>query len=438
MLIAKPFYEKQLNSSKEKGWLLIDKNHVQEVYARYKTPIDTLIKSGYTFHYFNPSFEEPKFEDVMKTAKDSAVSEQVSYWTLLKVLDQKMPSKLPVHLFTDNLAKHFTGSRPEVSLQLKWNVYSPKDTISSWIEKAYKTTNDSIRLVVGHGTSTGTYFTYQNVSKTSNNKFRVQQIGKKLLVSFNDTSKIFVAKPVEVDTSTLAITIFTDQFATDATYVQAAVNAVKDFTKYKINVSVVDEVEKIAPSFTWLFWLSEKVIPASFRRNNVFIYEKGKIENTRTNIITGDNENVSTAGDITLFRSIKIDSKTSNGLVPVWKNGFGETILGVERKEASIYHFYSRINPQWNDLPWSHKFPQIIYRLLFDSSANSNQPIEVDRRVMDVSQIQPVIVPEEGLVSKQELVTRKDLSKLFWILALALFLIERMLSFKTKREEAYG
>ena len=50
-LLAGPLWKK--STIKEKGWLLIDKQGFNKGYNTYKPLIDSLMKDGFTFHYFN-------------------------------------------------------------------------------------------------------------------------------------------------------------------------------------------------------------------------------------------------------------------------------------------------------------------------------------------------------------------------------------------------
>ena len=438
MLIAKPTWETQIKTE-EKGWILIEKSQVREAYNNFKSTIDTLIKSGYTFHYFDLNFGQAKLEDVSKMPADTSKKSALSYWALLKELDQRAPSKLPVYLFSDNQLRKFTGIRPAVSLHLNWGTYRSRDSSSAWIEKAYKTANDSIHLIIGNSKFSGTYYTSQNISRdNSNTKFNVKVADEKTFVSLNDTSKYGINKIVQVDTSALAITIFTDKFEEDAHYLKAAIDAIRDFTKYKMTVSVVKDSRNIPDNYTWLFWLSEEALPESKIKNNVFLYEKGKAENTNGEILTQDEAAFSASEKNGLFKFIPANSISQDSLKTIWKDGFGEPVLSVQKQDAFVYHFYSRFNPQWNDLVWSSSFPQVIYNLIFTQEKNTAEIDDEDKRIMVSSQIQPLKNLPENNVPKQNLIDKKDLSKVFWIIAIILFFAERIISFTRSKAIVYG
>src|SRR5206468_1658044 len=93
-----------------------------------------------------------------------------------------------VYLFTDNRLQHFSGNRPELSLHLLWYTYPSTDSATIWPAKAYKTTTDSIRTVIGKSSNSGTYYTYQNLSYNEvNGQYQVDRNNGKTFVVSNDS-----------------------------------------------------------------------------------------------------------------------------------------------------------------------------------------------------------------------------------------------------------
>ncbi len=84
LLLCKPYFKKQVNLTKEKGWILIERKSVKEAYKKFKPTIDSLLKAGYSFHYFNNGFNKVKFEDALKMEFASIKESDLPYWTLLK------------------------------------------------------------------------------------------------------------------------------------------------------------------------------------------------------------------------------------------------------------------------------------------------------------------------------------------------------------------
>ncbi|MDB5192557.1 MAG: hypothetical protein JWQ96_2120 [Segetibacter sp.] len=434
LLLSNPLWEEQVDLTKEKGWVLIERKSLKEGYNKFKPTVDSLVNAGYSFHYFEKGFATIKLEEALKTDQTSSTESPASYWTLLKELNKQVSEKFPVYIFTENSLNRFNGSRPHLAMNLKWDIYPSADTAVTWMENAFETTTDSVRVAIANSNANGTYYTFQNLSyQTSNEKFDVILEQGKTKVIYKDTLARGFNNTVEVDTSTLKIFIYTDRFTTDANYLQAALNALRDFTKQKIKTTIVGNANSIAKNYDWLFWLSENDLPIALVKNNVFVYEKGKVLNIHSTMLAGGEDGEGSVESLNVYKAI--ENKRVTNSREIWKNGYGEPLL-VKEKSRRVYHFYSRLNPQWNDLPWSNEFPQIIYRLIYNGNAPEvNQP---DKRIVEDLQAQPTIVDEKEVFPKESLLQKHDLTKVLWVVAFIIFLIERIVSYKSKKREVYG
>ena len=131
--------------------------------------------------------------------------------------------------------ENFRGVRPKVSLQLTWHSFVPADTVTASIADAYLTAGDSVHVVVQNTKPSGTFYTFDDLPlHTGNNKnFDISTGENKWFVSLNNS------KPFSIDTSMLRISIFTDKYLQDASYLQAAIEALQQFSKRKIKLSVI-------------------------------------------------------------------------------------------------------------------------------------------------------------------------------------------------------
>ncbi|MEO6915178.1 MAG: BatA domain-containing protein, partial [Chitinophagaceae bacterium] len=222
-LISHPVWNKQRNIEGQKGWILIEKNALKETYARFHPLIDSLIFQKYEFHFFYDGFQKSELSEALKEKTDSLSVNNISYWRLLSSLNQQVPASLPVYLFTTNSITRFTGKRPELAMNLQWYLYTPKDSVSQWLAKAYMMGKDSVRLVSATSGPFGRSFAFK--SAPFNEIILSQNPG--LPVSYP------AHKQVTVDTGTLKLTIFTDKYFTDASYVKAALEAIRQYTKRK-------------------------------------------------------------------------------------------------------------------------------------------------------------------------------------------------------------
>jgi hypothetical protein len=379
IILCEPFMETQDTTTKEKGWVLIEQNSTRDAYNKYKPLIDSLLNAGYTFHYFDNGFKEATIEDAVKTTA-AVKGFNESYWALLKELNQRIPSKLPVYLFTNNQLQNFTGTRPSVAMNIKW--YTFRDTALNHLPPA-------------------------NRGNTM------------------------------ADSSALSIFIYTNKPGSfDATYLKAALDAIRDYTKRRIKTTLVNNPESITGKYDWLFWLSENNLPPALLKNNVFMYEKGKMQYVHSPILTNDNINELTEEDLQVYKII--DNAVAANTYPIWKNGYGNALLSRKNLKDSIYYFSSRFDPEWNDLPWNGQFPQIIYNLVCHTTDDTNRIDLSDKRMIDEQQIQPAIINEQLILPKKELLQKTDLAKYFWIAAFIIFALERFITYRKKKGVVYG
>lgn len=426
MVLSKPVWMKELHPEKEKGWILMERKGMAETYIRYKQWIDSLLKAQYTVHYFEPPFEKVDVEALHNAKNDSLPVSKISYWSLLRSLNQQVPEKLPVYLFTTNQLQRFAGSRPVVNMNLMWYNYTPSDSISTWVVKAYATTADSLRIVVAQSKPSGTVMQFRNASLApqQNVEYSVRAEGQRLLV---DGRK---GEPVVVDTNTMNVAIYTDQYIHDAGYVKAAIEAIQQYSKRKIKIIEVHDPSVLAKQkLDWIFWLSEKTVPIESGQH-IVVYEPGKIENMRS-FFAIKQDNSSTAL-IELYKRIAYRDSMRT-LEPVWKDGYGMPLLTLEKGNAWVYHFYSRFDPAWSDLTWSKEFPQMLYHLILGGQDTEKG---YDKRKVDEAQLQPEMLRESRGAFKEKLLATHDLSKWFWLAGFLILFIERMVTYRNKKEKS--
>lgn len=423
MLLAQPQWA--ANKNKQAGWVLIDKTDVQQTYAHFKPQVDSLLNAGFEFHYFNNGFEEGNLQQAVTEKQDSAALQHISYWGLLSRLNKTSNTSKPIYLFTRNNINNFTGNRPGVALNVHWFTYGDTST-SSYIDNAYATQDDSICMVTANSSATGTVNSYNNLSLTQlkNEGYNIGAASNGLLLSHN-------ANKVLVDTATLHITIVAGSNTTDAGYIKAAIDAIVQFSKRKITVTVENNIGRIQQQQDWLFWLSEQAIPAGLSAKNIFMYEGGTIKNIQSWVMeTG--VHAPQAEKVMLYKYIP--AKMGEGSTQaIWQDGFGNALLQKQEGTANVYHFYSRLNPAWNDLPWSSAFPQMMFALLLNNQSTLYTTQANDKRMLDEKQLQPYFVKSNGAV-KNNTAMATDVSPWFWLAAFIIFFMERIFALRTKNK----
>jgi hypothetical protein len=413
VFLGKPVWNSYQSAQKAKGWLLIPKENLNETYQKFKPRADSLTAAGYEFHYFNKNFGGA---DLKKTLADSVVKDSDSianYWSLIKQLNSTVPPALPVYVFTPNRANNYIGDKPAIALNLHWQTYTAKDSVSKWIAAANFTNHNTIKITQGNSSPEGTNYTQQTIQNDGNADVGVEIQGGLPKVKLKNSRE----PAVSVDTGTLHIAVFTDKYPADAEYLKAALNAVISFTGQKAVVKQYSQPGQIPAKQHWLFWLSEQPVSSRLlNSSNIFKYEKGKGLNVNTWV-----------NKTPLFKRIETTDKHE----AIWEDGFGKPVLSLEKRQTNIYHFYSHFNPLWNDMVWNNGFPQMMLKLI-DGRAYT-QPGKYDRRILSDVQLQPGIITKPVHLSSLAVTQQTDVSKYLWLVLVALFITERLLAYKTKQ-----
>ena len=437
LLLALPVWQKKMEVATVKGWVLFPKENFTATYQKFKPTIDSLTKAGYEFHYFNPGFVKSNLTQIFLNAKDSLKAPlpapqltQPNYWDLVKDLNSKVSSTLPVYVFTPNQAAYFQGSKPQVALNLRWLTYTPADSVATYIQDAWFTPSGDVRVVQGTSKFSGTTYTYSNLraNDKANATFTITTTDGKAQINLTGGKQ----EAITGDTTIQRIIIYTDNNSTDAGYLKAALQAVVLFNQRQSIVKVVINPSQIPANTTWLFWLSDKPLSAGASKNckNILTYQGGKP--STVNSWMSNAGQFATAlpdqGKVNLYKSIA----TNQTYTPVWKDGFGNTLLGSQQSGAQhIYHYYSRFNPTWNNLVWSDSFPAWMLKLLNEPSRLDTSPY--DRRVLTAQQYLPQIITETHTAAATKPFENKSLARYFWLALIIVFAAERWLAHRTPK-----
>jgi len=140
------------------------------------------------------------------------------------------------------------------------------------------------------------------------------------------------------------------------------------------------------------------------------------------------------AAPIPLFKRIQAHQPANPEVL--WKDGFGNALLYREQtNNTRTYHFSSRLDPAWNELPWNAAFPGLLLQLLYPDSAAV--PADKDRRAIAAQQLQPDQY-SPNLQNKRMASPVTDLAPLLWAAVFILFLAERIWVFIAKRISTNG
>jgi len=423
-LLAMPFWTKPADG-KVKGWVLIPKQSFKEAYKIYKKPVDSLTAAGYEFHYFDKGFAKAEWMDVVKDTAKVTDTTIANYWDLLAQLNGKVPSKLPVSLFTENTLTHFSGSKPTVALNLNWQTYTPGDFDSEWLEKTWIANDNNIKVLKGTSNERGTNYSVLNIKPGASYGLvdtRIIKGGNVIAQLKSDPEHV-----VTTDTSVLRIAVIADAGQPDATYLNAALKAIAPMLHAKVQLLNSSDVIRLKQKQDWMFWLARRPVikAAADIAKNLFIYQTGKAQNVATWMSVGNGFDIGRQdGQVPLHLLI---TSPKSDVAMVWRDGYGNAVLSAEKdKDLTLYRFYTRFDPQWSDLVWNDNFPRMLLGLMTGHEPSAIS-IRNDKRVATIQDMMPVMV-KSGEASLAGLSDEVDLSRYIWVVLVLVFLTERWLA----------
>ena len=381
ILLAQPHLAQTIEAKNRGGWILIEKSKLPMIYKQERRSIDSLLGKGYEIHDFNIGFALLALEDTA-IIKNEIAKHNIAYSSLLNQLNTLVPSGTPVYLYANKRLNRFEEKMPIINYQLRWKTIKNTDTISSWI------TQFAGKKLEAKSTQTVT--SYKTVANTEN--------------------------PV------INIAISENGGGNDRKYVVAALNAIAGFSNRKI------EINNKGRKYDIGFWLSEQQVTPAFKnsiktRGQLLLYAPGK-EIRANSIINTD------AGRVVMNKRIVSDKEFPK----VWTDGFGNGILSAQIVgDLTFLHFYSRFNPQWNDLVWSETFVRALMPIVIkdqNTGIFGFEDNENDQRIL--STVEPGYIENPEITKGEKIASSKSLGNGFWIAALLIFALERILSLRKK------
>lgn len=379
-LLAQPYLKKIVSGNPKKGWILVEKNNFPQVFKAHSKTIDSLIKQGYEIHDFNVGFTPLTLKDTV--LNETKQVNTLSYTALLSAANQFVPPGAEVYFFADHHLNRFGNELPAVNYKLSWIPLNQSDTLSNWI-------------------ATYARKKYEAKSNPSNTTYQALN---------------------SADESPINVAIHETSGITDSKYLIAALKAISSFTKRKIIINPPAGKADIG------FWLSDDAVAANFKSSIVpngalFQYEKGKVI-ALPSFINLDGRHIK------LSKRIASTSQAEK----IWTDGFGNAILTNEKADAlHIFHFYSRFNPQWNELVWDGLFVKALMPIVIRAENSTDFGFEdnpADQRSLSAQQKKITEINKTKASTKTT--QNETLGIIFWIAALLIFITERILSFRKK------
>ncbi|MCX2573892.1 BatA domain-containing protein [Pedobacter sandarakinus] len=377
-IISKPFLIKKPLENKP-GWILVPAANFPAVYRDHRQKIDSLLRTGYEIHDFNPQFKALGLADtVIKTISRNNSVDMVN---LLAQLNTKLSTGKSAYLFADNSLNQIGSDLPKIGYALHWENTYRGDTSSTWIAdfagKKYEARSSAL------GTS------YKALNG-------------------NDELPIKVA-------------IYEPPGRADGRYLIAALKAIGSYTGRRILINPTGKVNLG-------FWLADVPAAESFKSNidtggKLFQYETGKVSSVFSTVQVDGTE-------VNLEKRVTAPAHPSAML----DDGFGNPILVRDSlNELTIFRFYSRLNPQWGDLVWRETFINFLMPMVLPQSQHEHFGFEDNKNDLRRATIAAEDFPKQNvkIIAREENSTQ-EVDYIFWFIAWLILMIERILSFRKK------
>jgi hypothetical protein len=372
------------------------------------------LAKGFELHALDLGFKSMSLDDTSATQK---VQSNLPISSLIKQLNSQLPTNFKVLAFADAPLNSSKDGITPTHLALDFYPIINQNSITQKVLNAYLGYKDSIKVLVMNSSPSSTNYQLINYQPYNSALELKTEEGKSLVKLKNEDEW------VNVDDKIIEIAIF-DPANQDAKYLNAALNAIKSYSQMRMN-----SASAISAQSDWVFWLSEEPIPNTLNLKEgaaIFSYTKGKADGKQSFLKTG----YSFQNSPKIVQSIPASNQQFQ---KIWTDGFGNPLLSLEQKDKlNIYHFNSRLNPQWSDLVWSETFVKSLMPLILSSNNHTTsfgfEPDLDDQRQM--------LYPQELFstqAGKSKIISSSvpvPLENWFWIAGFFVLVLERVLTFK--------
>lgn len=460
-LLAEPYLKKEKGEAVQKGWVLLEKAQLTSIYKTHQQEVDSLMKAGYEMHDFGLGFQQLSLKDTLTasgtrsgSARDLSSGNpqglhsgstdslskllKVSHYALLRELNAQLQPKFPVYLFADRKLQNLGGDQPQIDFRLIWKEIPGTDTSATW-------------------SSSFAHKTFEAKSSAGITTIKRLDEGQ--------------------DAAKIKVLIYASEHPEDVNYLKAAIQAIAQETKRNVEVSVFNDQNnselssgaKGEGSFDVAFWISTKPVSNDFisqlaKEGRLFNYAGGKMSlvNSWIDVAPGSKGNMP---------AIPLSKRTTDSAdqgEAIWTDGFGTPLL-TRSKEKTFdqYRFYSRMNPQWTSLVWNEQFVEAMMPILLgagepDADFGFERNDQDQRKIAPSASLSGQSVPGKlvnntvaagnsletitdslgpetdpsGLSARSQ--QEQPLQKVFWILALLVFTLERIISLRHKNKANHG
>ena len=420
-LLARPQW--QHPSRGPQRWVLLDPTAAPNSSALAR--LRTLQAAGYATHLLAPGLA------VTSQLPADPHAPAPDLWSLLREADAMLPAGSTLAIFSPNRLASLRGLRPALRAGTEWVKTSDLagNALHVWVATVRPNTNPAQPPAVTVGVSDAAAVRF-TASPPAGWKLETRSDAARLLSPTGDPAP-WTTAPTPAP---LSVLILHDAARTeDARYLAAAIRAAVLSADRPLDLHEADTAadSSTLPAADWTFWLSADQPPAPIENRHTSLLEDAPHPDTaRPDWVAPQ---PGTPGTAALAPGIRLWRR---GVPPegsvLWTDAHGSPLLTFHQSAAGPrWHFASRFDPAWSDLPRTTAFPAWLQSLLLGDSPATGQ---CDFRLADAAQAQPSDVPQTSAATilSPPYVSGKSLHWPVWVLAAFLFCLERFLSHRRR------
>lgn len=365
-------------------------------------------------------------------------------WSLLREADARLPAGSTIAVFGTSRLASLRGERPTLTRsKVEWiatesNESSPHVWISSvQLLPGSGTSAQSLRVAVSNSSASVTDQRVVSLPAAAGKTAIADLPGWSIEVNGGSSARLLHDDNTVAPGSWIAATsaqplnvalLPSADRAEDARYVEAALRAIAEVSGQAVNVRTD------ATRADWVFWLNEDPVPAEIVRD---VTSRGgnllsDAEDSRGATTARQPSSIAAEGlngeMVSLFRRTPASDDLA---ASVWRDGFGIDLLTVAAEGAGRrWRFFSRFHPDWNDLPRSSALAAVLRPLLATNDLTGASTSDLRRAHANQSRPAEATAHAGDAAALAAATERVDLHNLLWYLCVALFALERVLSYR--------
>lgn len=386
LAVAGPLWQQRTSSQPVRGMVLLAPEALRpEVLPALRPSIDSLRQQGFALRLFALGFRTVSSQawdrpdslaklaapPVLAASPATQTAPPDNYWHRARQAADSFPNQ-PLRIVAGTALRHFSGPRPALPAQLKWQPVPLPDSMV-WLAGAALAGPDTLRLLLGRSQEEAT--TFQTIVR------KLPRVAGSVAVpglpplayqpgaaGWPATLRQPGHPTVSVLQGPLRVMLYTDAtHAESGRYVRAALQAASIGLMQGLEIrtaSVETTFSTNAPP-NWLFWLSEKPVPASWQtqvQRGAQLWQEaigsGAAVQTKLDLV-----GLATAPPVAITRLDTTQLRARTALL--WHDGTGRPVLTHQPSgQGGIYQLHTRLQPTWSDLPDSPALPELLLQLL--------------------------------------------------------------------------